>query len=202
MVEEEYAPEYLQYSEPVRQNGSVFSVSSKANPFGEEVASSVGDVVTVLLMESMSATKKSASKSNKSTEVSSAPLSLLGSVITTKGLGGVDLSMDMGSDSGFSGSGTSSQSNAIDGTLTVTVNKVLPNGNLYIKGEKWIRINTGEELVQLSGVIRPDDILSGNRIESTKIADARIIYSGEGFIKDSTEPGLLFKLFNNSWWPL
>jgi len=73
---------------------------------------------------------------------------------------------------------------------------------LYIKGEKWIRINTGEELVQLSGVIRPDDILSGNRIESTKIADARIIYSGEGFIKDSTEPGLLFKLFNNSWWPL
>jgi flagellar L-ring protein precursor FlgH len=198
---DDYEPEYLHIEEPVRLNGSIFSRASNINLYGEDVAHEVGDVVTVLLMESMTATKSNASRASKSSEASLSPLSLLGSVVSTAGIGGVDLSMDLASGSDFSGAGSASQSNAIDGTITVTVNKVLPNGNLYVKGEKWIKINTGEELIRLSGVIRPDDIASGNFIPSTKLADARIVYSGEGFVKDSTEPGLLYKIFNASWWP-
>ncbi|MDP2564350.1 flagellar basal body L-ring protein FlgH [Pseudoalteromonas marina] len=198
----DYEPEFHQYDAPKKQNGSLFASSMSVSPYGEVYAKQVGDVLTVLLTESMSAKKSSASNSTKSTEANVEPLSLLGSNVTTRSLGGVDMSVGMGSDSTFKGSGSATQSNAIDGYVSVTVNRVLPNGYLYVRGEKWIQINTGDELVQVSGIVRPDDIMAGNVIESTKMADARIVYSGEGFMREASEPGWLFKVFNNSWWPL
>lgn len=201
MTIDDYEPAYVNFKEPHKQNGSLFTASSNINPFGEETANQVGDVVTVMLTENMSASKSASSNSSKSTETNLNPVMALGNTVTTGKLGGTDLSLGLSSDNGFSGTGGASQSNNVAGTIAVTVHKVLPNGNLWVKGEKWIKINSGEELVQLSGVIRPKDIDSQNRIESTKIADARIVYSGEGFIKEASDPGLLFKLFNNSWWP-
>ncbi|MFD3303825.1 flagellar basal body L-ring protein FlgH [Alteromonas macleodii] len=198
---DDYEPEYLQYQEAPRQNGSIFKQNVKLNPFGEATASRVGDVITIILAENMQATKQASSSSAKSTEASIDPLSVMGGVVTTGGLGGTDLSVSMGSDNSFSGSGGASQSNNMFGTITVTVNRVLPNGNLWVKGEKWININSGEELVKFSGVVRPRDINPDNQVQSSQVADARIVYSGEGFIKESSDPGLLYKLLNNSWWP-
>jgi flagellar L-ring protein precursor FlgH len=84
----------------------------------------------------------------------------------------------------------------------VHVLKVLPNGNLMIRGEKWLTLNNGDEYIRLTGVIRPKDINSNNTILSTKVANARIQYAGTGSFADANEQGWLTKFFNSSWWPL
>lgn len=202
MVDQDYASKYEYMVAPEKANGSIYSASANVNFYGDDLAKNIGDVITVNLTESMSASKNSSANSSKSSEASVSPLSLLGNNVTTGLVGGTDMSASLGSDSNFSGSGAASQSNKVNGVITVTVHKVLPNGNLFVRGEKWISINTGEEYVQLSGVVRPQDIQNDNSIASNKLADARIVYSGKGHLTDSSEPGVLFKFFNSSWWPL
>jgi len=100
----------------------------------------------------------------------------------------------------FDGSGDSTQSNSLTGNVTVTVVEVLANGNLVVRGEKTLRINQGDEYLRVSGVVRPADVSSDNSVISTQLADARIAYSGSGFVADSNSMGWLAR-FVNSWWP-
>ena len=84
----------------------------------------------------------------------------------------------------------------------MTVVNVLPNNNLIIRGEKWLTLNAGDEYIRLTGIIRPEDISPGNQIESSKIANARIQYSGTGSFSEAQQQGWLTRFFNSSWWPL
>ena len=83
----------------------------------------------------------------------------------------------------------------------MTVAKVYPGGNLYVQGEKWIQINQGNEYIRLRGIIRPVDISSDNSILSTKIADARMSYSGTGATADVNKAGWLSRFFISPVWP-
>jgi flagellar L-ring protein precursor FlgH len=83
----------------------------------------------------------------------------------------------------------------------VTVVQRLDNGNLVVRGEKWITINQGREFVRVSGIIRPIDIDPDNSIPSSRVANARIAYSGKGAVADSAAPGLLARFFNSPWTP-
>jgi flagellar L-ring protein FlgH len=78
----------------------------------------------------------------------------------------------------------------------------LSNGNLLIRGQKWIGINQGREFIRIQGVIRPIDILPDNTIPSYKVADASISYGGQGVLADANRPGLLSRFFNSRWNPL
>jgi len=78
----------------------------------------------------------------------------------------------------------------------------LPNGNLFIKGEKWLTLNQGNEFIRIAGIIRPEDISTDNTIPSTKVANARISYSGTGDLDESNKMGWLSKFFSSSWFPL
>ena len=69
--------------------------------------------------------------------------------------------------------------------------RVLPNGNLVIRGEKWLTLNTGEEFIRLEGLVRPQDVSSDNTVESNRIANARIQYSGKGQTQEAQSPGWL-----------
>src|SRR5690606_39021158 len=99
----------------------------------------------------------------------------------------------------FSGEGSSSQSNRLDGDITVTVAHVYSNGNLLVQGEKWMTLNQGEEYIRISGIVRPTDIGPGNSVPSYKVADARIAYSGNGAINDANRPGFLSRFFLQRW---
>jgi len=103
--------------------------------------------------------------------------------------GGFPLSTDSTLDSTISnvGEGSQSQSNELGGDITVSVVRVLPNGNLVVRGEKLIVLTHGDEYVQVSGVIRPDDIQPDNTILSKRIANAQITYSGDGEMHDATK---------------
>ncbi|MFW6342307.1 MAG: flagellar basal body L-ring protein FlgH, partial [Halothiobacillaceae bacterium] len=107
----------------------------------------------------------------------------------------------LGGERSFDGSGNASQENSLDGQITVTVARVLPNGNLIVRGEKFLGINQGTEFVRVSGIVRPQDIGSDNTIDSTRIADARISYGGQGIINDANNMGWLARFFNSPIFP-
>jgi flagellar L-ring protein precursor FlgH len=101
----------------------------------------------------------------------------------------------------FEGEGSSDMSNNFSGNITVTVHDVLPSGVLMVKGEKWLTLNQGDEYIRISGMVRPQDIGSDNTVESTKLADARIAYSGTGAVNDTNVMGWLSKFFISAIMP-
>ncbi|HEY9052564.1 MAG TPA: flagellar basal body L-ring protein FlgH, partial [Gammaproteobacteria bacterium] len=111
------------------------------------------------------------------------------------------LALDMQPSREFEGEGDSSQSNSLNGEITVTVVDILSNGNLVVKGEKWFTLNQGKEYIRIAGVIRPQDVKPDNTIASAKLADAQIAYSGEGFVADSNSQGWFSQFLSSKWWP-
>ena len=101
----------------------------------------------------------------------------------------------------FDGEGTSAQSNRLEGDVTVTVAERLANGNLLVRGQKWITINQGQEFVRIQGIVRPIDIDPDNSISSLKVADAMIAYGGKGAIANANAPGILSRFFNLPFLP-
>ena len=112
-----------------------------------------------------------------------------------------DLSVALSSGKEFKGEGDSSQGNSLSGNITVTVAEVLSNGNLVIRGQKMLTLNQGDEHIRISGIVRPSDIRSDNSILSSQVADAQIIYTGNGMIADSNNMGWLARVFSSKWWP-
>jgi flagellar L-ring protein precursor FlgH len=113
-------------------------------------------------------------------------------------VGDYNFSYELSNNNNFTGNASANQSNSISGSISVEVIDVLANGNLVIRGEKWLTLNTGDEYIRLSGTIRPDDIDYDNTIASTRISNARIQYSGTGDQQDMQEPGFLARFFNVS----
>lgn len=159
----------------------------------------IGDMLTVTLEEKTDAEKTAETGISKTTSATIIDPTILGGSLTAHGRAILDNSIE--SESAFDGSGDSSQSNSLTGSVTVTVVEVLSNGNLIVQGEKWIKINQGEEYLRLKGIVRPADINSSNTISSTRIANAQIQYSGDGEINDANSMGWLARLFNSSWMP-
>ncbi len=117
------------------------------------------------------------------------------------GAGTKDLGINLSSKNAFKAKSDTKQSNLLQGTISVTVQKVFANGNLAIRGEKWISLNQGNEFIRISGMIRPEDIDKDNQVVSTKVANARIYYGGTGPLAESNEEGWLSRFFNSGWWP-
>ena len=111
------------------------------------------------------------------------------------------LAFELASSHSFGGESASNQRNSLQGSIAVIVSEVLPGGNLYIQGEKWIHINQGNEYIQLRGIIRPVDIAANNTILSTKVADARISYGGTGATAEVNSVGWLSRFFMSPIWP-
>jgi len=187
--------------EPVAppSNGAIYQVGRDVDLFENPIARHVGDVVTIVLNEATNAQKSATTKTQKSTNNTLPGMSLFGSPVTIHGAS--VLSGTVNDASKFDGEGNSAQSNSLTGYITTTVARVLPNGNLYIKGEKKIWINQGQENVVLSGVIRPVDLAPDNTISSSRVANARITYGGKGAINDANAAGWLSRFFNSPWTP-
>lgn len=197
-----WAPAYPQVPDTSQTNpGAIYNPGSNQLLFQDKKALRIGDVITIVLTERTNATKTADTDLAKNSDTSLAAPSVFGNVLSP-GHGITDLSVDSGSQArSFSAETDSSQSNQLQGTITVTVHQVYPNGNLLIKGEKWISLNQGSEFIRVSGIIRPDDISKDNEIISTRIANARISYGGKGPLAEANEEGWLTRFFNSGWWP-
>src|SRR3546814_1679253 len=101
----------------------------------------------------------------------------------------------MGGNSTFGGKGQATQSNTLSGEISVTIAEVYPNGTMLVRGEKLVTLNRGDEYIRIAGIVRPEDITADNRILSTRVADARITYSGTGEIARASRQGWLQRFF-------
>ena len=179
--------------------GGVYSSSSGMDLFMDLRARSVGDILTIFLVERTDASKDSSSSTSRDTEIDTGTPIIAGVPITYNG--DQILNNEIQSGSSFNGSADATQSNSLDGSITVTVADRLANGNLVVRGEKLITLNQGEEYIRFSGIVRPVDIGPDNSIPSTKVADAKITYSGEGTLADANRPGWFTRFFNSKWFP-
>lgn len=184
----------------IREDGSLFVADLANSLYSDVKARRVGDIITVRLTENTNATKSANSTTSREQTKTLEPITgFAGNALT---LGGDAIQLGVDSNSDFQGDAQATQSNSLQGDISVSVIQVLPNQNLVIRGEKWLTLNQGNEYIRLTGVIRPADISPDNEINSTKIANARIQYSGTGSFARTVEKGWLTKFFNSSWWPL
>ncbi|WP_429104798.1 flagellar basal body L-ring protein FlgH [Aeromonas allosaccharophila] len=196
----EFSPVYGE-SEPgsVRPTGAIFQPDQVNGIYSDIKAHKVGDIITIELAESTSASKKANTQSGKDNKFNLDPVKLGGVPVTASPY---DLSASIAQDSAFKGQAKADQSNSLQGNISVSVAKVLPNGNLVVRGEKWIMLNNGNEYIRITGLIRPEDVTSDNSVSSQKVANARIYYGGTGDLANSQEQGWLTSFFNGPWWPL
>jgi flagellar L-ring protein precursor FlgH len=174
-------------------NGAIYQAGYDIPLFENAVARRVGDVLTIRLVENTNASKSSKTSTAKATAVTLPGPTIGGRPVT---VGGTEiLSGGMQNDASFDGEGSSSQSNRLNGDITVSVAKRLPNGNLLVRGEKWITINQGRELIRVSGIVRTIDIEPDNSVPSAKVANASITYAGRGALADANAPSWLARFF-------
>ena len=197
--EEDDGLSWAQEAEAAPTNGSIYQVGREVALFENPVARHVGDIVTIVLNEQTAAKKSATTNTAKSTTDVLPGMTLLGAAATLHGRPLLNNNID--DSAKFAGEGDSAQSNSLTGYLTATVVKVLPNGNLFVKGEKNIGINQGSEYVRLTGVIRPIDLAPDNSSPSRKVGSARISYGGKGALADANAQGWLSRFFNSPWTP-
>lgn len=184
---------------PQRTAGSLYQDIYGMNLFDDRKAHFVGDIITITLSEKTVSKKSSGVnvKKNSSTDMDAG--TLMGAVAPQ--YKGLSLENSLAHKRSFTGDADADQSNSLEGNITVTVAEILPNGNLIVRGEKWITLNRGDEFIRISGMIRPDDIAPDNTVVSTRLANAKISYSGTGALADSQTMGWFSRFFNSGWWP-
>ncbi len=177
--------------------GSIYHSRISDNFFGRGRNYQVGDVITVILNESTQAARTANTEVNRKSANDVIPLVPTNRLRTMGGiLGGTDVrSANVSS----TGKGTADQQASLEGAVAVTVVDVLANGNLVLRGEKQLALTEGAEVIQVAGVIRPEDVAPNNTVQSRRLANAQITYRGTGDLAAASKPGwgtsLLLKLW-------
>jgi len=172
-------------------NGAIFQANATRPLFEDRRARMIGDTITINLVENTSAQKASNASAARDSSLSGGINTV--NKLPFKNLAG--LSLDAGTSNSFDGSGAAAANNLFNGTITVTVIDVYPNGNMLVSGEKQIAINQGDEFIRFSGVVNPTNVTTSNTVQSTQVADARMEYKGSGYIAVSQVMGWLQRFF-------
>ncbi|MBI0155002.1 MULTISPECIES: flagellar basal body L-ring protein FlgH [Gilliamella] len=186
--------------EIVNSSGSIYQASQPSSfgyqpMFEDRRPRNIGDVLTIVLQENVSASKSSSINAGRNGGVNLGVKTIPHFLDGLVGRGKVDT--DISGSNDFKGSGGANAKNTFSGTITVTVQDVMINGNLKVIGEKQIAINQGTEFIRFSGVVNPRTISGSNTVISTQVADARIEYVGNGYIDEAQTMGWLQRLFFN-----
>lgn len=185
--------------EPRPSKGSIYLAGNSVKLFQDGKAYRVGDLLTVIIDEQTTAQKSANTSASKEQGIEFESPELFGGPVTYNEKEILSATVSQGSE--FSGEGSSAQSNSLSGNITVVVADVLPNGNLLVRGEKKLSLNQGSEYIQLTGIVRPTDVKPDNTIESYRVANAEIAYSGEGVISDANSMGWQARFFTGPLWP-
>ena len=177
-------------------DGAIYDAPYNLFLFEDVKARRVGDLITVVLQESINASKSATTEADKDSNIDIPNPTLFGKDNRLN-----ELVNDVEATREFEGEGETTQENSIEGNITVTVHEVYPNGYLLVKGEKLLELNEGSEVVRISGIVRPADVTSDNTILSNQIANAQITYKGKGIVSDSSKAGWLTRFFYSAIWP-
>ncbi|PKG40031.1 flagellar basal body L-ring protein FlgH [Psychromonas sp. Urea-02u-13] len=195
-----YAPiEPRREPAPIEITGSLFNIHIASDLYSYSPTFALGDTINVLLKEETVATKSAKSNLSNENDYTLDPITVPGGSMTVNGK---VVELGMSQDQNFDGESGSSQRHNLSGRITVSVVDILNNGNLVVRGEKWLVINNGKEYIRLTGIIRPLDISEENSVESYQVADSRIEFSATGEHADVQTRGWLSSLFSGSLWPI
>lgn len=197
------------YKEPRKESGSPGSLwRESAGLFEDRKARGLNDLVTINIIESASASKKADTATGRSSSMDAGISSLFSSPLKYDlkdfvgkfGISGaISPSISASNKNDFSGSGSTTRSDSFVATITARVIEVLPNGNFLIESRKDITVNREKQVLLLRGVIRPDDIAYDNTISSNYVANAEMIYTGDGVVNDKQGQGWLVRLLDYVW---
>jgi flagellar L-ring protein precursor FlgH len=213
MVAREMKTPYPAPQSPVSSDGSLWQTGSSMNGmFIDTKARNIGDIVTVRIDESAKASNKAKTETDRSSSLEAGIQKLFGledwwqNEVLPDVPGDLpeinpfgDPSVQGSMKSSFAGDGETTRSGSLDAYITCRVVAVMANGNLKIVGTREVMVNYENQMIILSGVIRPRDISDNNVILSTFISDAKIAYSGSGVVNDRQRPGWLANLLNSAW---
>ncbi|NCC22515.1 MAG: flagellar basal body L-ring protein FlgH [Alphaproteobacteria bacterium] len=194
VMQEDYQPVSLPMPTPqdtTRTANSLWDGSRKTF-FKDQRASDVGDILTVLISISDQAELENESSRTRASSENAGLDNLLGyetalNRILPEDIDNANL-VGGSADSSHRGEGSIEREEEIEVKLAALVTQILPNGNMVIHGKQEVRVNFEKRILAIDGVIRPEDISTNNTISAEKIAEARIVYGGEGQITDVQQP--------------
>lgn len=189
-------------TEEAVESGSLWR-HHNSSMFSDRKARGIGDIVTVQISESSSASKEATTNTGRTTNMSASIPNFFGlendDVWSTGNA--IDLSNLVNADftNAFTGNGTTTRKEDLTASLTTQVVGKYPNGQLKIRGGKEVMVNNEVQIIYLTGIIRPVDITAANTVDSSKILNARISYTGKGSISDKQKPGWVMRMLDNVW---
>jgi len=199
----ESVPIYDVAPPPQRCEGSLWSDQGRlCNLFTTQKARQVGDIVTINIVESSSATNNATTQTGRSSSVSGGLENLFGweqDYAASDNFFNPFGSIKGGLESTFDGSGSTSRAGKLNAFMTARITEILPNGDYRIVGSRDVTVNNDKQILILSGLVRSKDISADNVVLSTYIADARITYSGAGVIQDKQQPGWAARALDTIW---
>ena len=184
----QFEPVYpLQQARPPLATGAIYVGRQSDSWFGKGRNFQVGDVITVLLNEQTQAARSQVGTitRNSTNDMLSPGLAVLGNK-----LGGIMKGVDFSkTDIANKGTGSADQTASLTGSIAVSVVEVMPNGNLVLRGEKQLALTEGAEIIQVAGIIRPEDVAPNNTVQSRRLANAQISYRGSGDLANASRAG-------------
>jgi flagellar L-ring protein FlgH len=188
---------------PQRADGSIWpGETDKSILFTDKKARYVNDIVTIIVSEVATGGNKASANTSRNTNTSASITSLLGienaiighnaDMNGTIGLGGTAVNS-------LKGAGDTSRNTTVTATISARVIRVLDNGSLVIEGRRQVTVNADDQFILITGIIRPEDITAENTVASQYIADARVLYTGDGIINDKMRPGWLTRVVDWVW---
>jgi len=194
----DFAPVYPLASDANRiPTGGIYGNRQSDAWFGRGRNFQVGDIITVLLDESTQAARTSNTDLSREAKNTGLPTGLnteIGKI--SPFLQGIDLSS---SGQTSKGKGVADQKATLKGSLAVTVVEVLANGNLMVRGEKKLGLAEGTEVIQVSGIIRPQDVGPNSTVQSLRLANAQIAYRGNGDVANAAKAGWGTSALHRFW---
>ena len=192
----EFAPVYPVATEKTAMpTGAIYNGRNSDMWFGKGRAYAVGDLITVLLNESTQANRQQSGEIKRKNSNDIVPGAALANRLGVPSVAGALNSSEINS----TGTGVADQTASLTGSIAVTVVEVLANGNLMVRGEKQLALTEGAEVIQVSGIVRPEDISPNNTLQSRRLANAQIAYRGTGDMASATRPGWGTNLLMKLW---
>ena len=179
---------------PVLRADSLWSAgASDRSMFADRKAAKTGDIVTIVISESIAAQSSQSKKSDRDSSIADAVGSFF---FPTIGLhNGSAPALNISAKASYKGGGDVNNNQSLDSRAAAMVTDVLPNGNLVIEGVRVVTFSGETQYVVLHGLVRADDVSAGNTVQSSNIAEARVEFISEGTLTDAQKRGWLTKLY-------
>jgi len=202
-----YVPKRRAYELPVpmgeattARTGSLWVDDGPAAFWSSDLrAARPNDVLTVEIDEYSMATENAGTELKHEAEVGANVAALAGLMKALRGADAVNPLVKASTKNDFKGEGRTTRAGRVLATVPAMVRRVLPNGHLFVEGERVLVVNQEEQHFYISGVVRPQDLDSDNRVKSSRLADAQIEMTGRGVLTEGTGPGWLMRVLGWIW---